>query len=90
VSDTYACLLTGADEDAPTIVLTAAESEAMLTTGYSPHLHFDIEDMDSTIVELLQMGAHLDGAIKHEDHGRVAAVRSPDGHMIGLYEPNEA
>ena len=45
--------------------------------------------MDSTIVQLIQMGASLDGAIKYEVHGKVAALRAPDGHMIGLYEPNE-
>jgi catechol 2,3-dioxygenase-like lactoylglutathione lyase family enzyme len=76
--------------DGPSISLSAAQSEAHVTTGYSPHLHFDIADMDSTIVQLLQLGAVLDGTIKYDPHGKMAAVRAPDGHMIGLYEPAEA
>ena len=35
------------------------------------------------------MGAVLDGPIKYPSHGKVASVRSPDGHMIGLFEPAE-
>ena len=45
--------------------------EAACTSGYSPFLQFDIEDMDSTIVRLLSMGAHLDGPIKYPAHGKV-------------------
>ncbi|KAL5716298.1 hypothetical protein ACHQM5_018013 [Ranunculus cassubicifolius] len=37
--------------------------------------------------KLMALGAELDGAIKYEIHGKVAAVRCMDGHMIGLYEP---
>lgn len=33
------------------------------------------------------MGAHLDGPIQYPAHGKVASLRSPDGHMIGIYEP---
>lgn len=43
-------------------------------------------DFDNTIYRLLKMGAVLDGPIKHPVHGKVAALRAPDGHMIGLYE----
>ena len=45
--------------------------------------------MDSSITSLLQLGATLDGPIKYPPFGKVAAVRSPDGHMIGLYEIDE-
>ena len=35
------------------------------------------------------MGASLDGPIKYPEHGKVASLRAPDGHMIGLYEPSD-
>mmetsp|Transcript_30025 Transcript_30025/g.72507 ORF Transcript_30025/g.72507 Transcript_30025/m.72507 type:complete len:139 (-) Transcript_30025:455-871(-) len=65
----------------------ACESEAQLGVGYSPFLNFDVDDMDMTVARCVQMGANLDGPIQYPAHGKVAALRSPDGHMIGLYEP---
>jgi len=56
------------------IVLKAVEGEAACTTGYSPFLHFDVDDMDSTIVRVLAMGAHLDGPIKYPANGKVVAL----------------
>mmetsp|Transcript_2208 Transcript_2208/g.2650 ORF Transcript_2208/g.2650 Transcript_2208/m.2650 type:complete len:151 (+) Transcript_2208:92-544(+) len=67
--------------------IKSVESEAQLSTGYSPFLSFDVDDMDSTVAKCAQMGASLDGPIQYPAHGKVAAIRSPDGHMIGLYEP---
>ena len=67
--------------------IKAVENEAQLCHGYSPVLTFDVDDMDSTIAKCAQMGAHLDGPIQYPAHGKIAALRSPDGHMIGLYEP---
>lgn len=67
--------------------LQACESEAPLAVGYSPFLNFDVDDMDSTVARCVQMGANLDGPIQYPAHGKVAALRAPDGHMIGLYEP---
>jgi len=43
--------------------------------------------MDETVAACVQAGAHLDGPIQYHAHGKIAALRSPDGHMIGLYEP---
>lgn len=54
---------------------------------YSPLLCFDVADMDVAIQRALGMGAHLDGPIKYPAHGAVASIRSPDGHMIGLFQP---
>ena len=49
--------------------------------------------MDGTVPRLIQHGASLDGSIRYESYGKVAAVRTPDGQMLGLYEkanlPNE-
>ena len=33
--------------------------------------------------------ALLHGPIKYPVQGKVAAVRAPDGHMLGLFEPAE-
>jgi len=67
--------------------LQAVETEAQLSTGYSPVLSFEVFDMDSVVANCAQLGGHLDGPIQYPAHGKVAALRSPDGHMIGLYEP---
>lgn len=42
--------------------------------------------MDVTVPKLMQLGAALDGPIRYEAYGKIAAVRSPDGHMVGLFE----
>lgn len=42
--------------------------------------------MDQTVPKLMQLGAALDGSIRYEPYGKIAAVRSPDGHMLGLFE----
>ena len=47
---------------------------AASTTGYSPFLHFDVDDMDTTVVRCLSLGATLDGPIKYPAHGKVASV----------------
>mmetsp|Transcript_28210 Transcript_28210/g.60108 ORF Transcript_28210/g.60108 Transcript_28210/m.60108 type:complete len:136 (-) Transcript_28210:465-872(-) len=69
------------------VSIQACESEAQLGVGYSPFLSFDVDDMDMTVARCVQMGANLDGPIQYPAHGKVAALRAPDGHMIGLYEP---
>eukprot|EP00934_Nitzschia_sp_Nitz4_P002602 Nitzschia sp. Nitz4//scaffold36_size144017//143514//143882//NITZ4_003122-RA/size144017-processed-gene-0.97-mRNA-1//-1//CDS//3329549564//2592//frame0 len=69
------------------LTLQAVTSEAQVTTGYSPLLQFTVFDMDQIVAECVQMGAQMDGPIQYPAHGKVAALRSPDGHMIGLYEP---
>ncbi|KAI7844177.1 hypothetical protein COHA_002312 [Chlorella ohadii] len=69
-----------------TLALKAADGEAYCTTGYSPVLTFDVEDLQSTLVRCLERGATMDGAIQHSPHGKVAALRGPDGVMISLVE----
>lgn len=71
-----------------TIVLQRVDKEAECSTGYSPILQFDVEDMDTVVQQVLMQGGRLDGPIKYPVEGRVASVRSPDGHMVGLFEPN--
>jgi len=69
------------------VSIKTASNEAQLSVGYGPILSFDVEDMDNVIAKCAQMGGHLDGPIQYPAHGKVAALRSPQGHMIGLYEP---
>lgn len=67
--------------------IQSVEKEAQLSMGYSPFLSFNVDDMDTAVAQCAQMGGHLDGAIQYPAHGKVAALRAPGGHMIGLYEP---
>ncbi|EPS67197.1 hypothetical protein M569_07582 [Genlisea aurea] len=56
--------------------------------GYSSLLSFTVADINSTVTKLMSLGAELDGPIKYEIHGKVAAMRHvDDGHVLGLYEP---
>eukprot|EP00531_Pseudo-nitzschia_arenysensis_P019895 CAMPEP_0116141676 /NCGR_PEP_ID=MMETSP0329-20121206/14505_1 /TAXON_ID=697910 /ORGANISM="Pseudo-nitzschia arenysensis, Strain B593" /LENGTH=133 /DNA_ID=CAMNT_0003636867 /DNA_START=183 /DNA_END=584 /DNA_ORIENTATION=- len=72
------------------ICLRAVTSEAQITTGYSPLLQFQVENMDEVVARCVQLGGNLDGPIQYPAHGKIAALRSPDGHMIGIYEPAKA
>ena len=75
------------NNDSISINLQAVHSEPQLSTGYTPILTFEVDDMDTVVSKCAQMGGHLDGPIQYPAHGKVAALRAPDGHMIGLYEP---
>mmetsp|Transcript_15390 Transcript_15390/g.37899 ORF Transcript_15390/g.37899 Transcript_15390/m.37899 type:complete len:124 (+) Transcript_15390:96-467(+) len=62
-------------------------SESKLSTGYSPMLTFEVKDMDSIVATCCQLGGHLDGPIQYPAYGKIAAMRAPCGHMIGIFEP---
>jgi predicted enzyme related to lactoylglutathione lyase len=62
-------------------------SEAMMSTGYTPLLNLQVHDLDSVVAAAVQAGAHLDGPIQYPAHGKIASLRTPDGHMVGLHEP---
>ncbi|KAF5204031.1 Lactoylglutathione lyase / glyoxalase I family protein [Thalictrum thalictroides] len=68
------------------LALMQSNSDHDVQKGYSSHLSFTVTDINSTVTKLMSLGAELDGSIKYEIHGKVAAVRM-DGHMLGLYEP---
>ncbi|GMH00451.1 hypothetical protein Nepgr_002290 [Nepenthes gracilis] len=70
------------------LALLHSSSELFLQKGYSSLLSFTVTDINNTVMKLMDLGAELDGPIKHEIHGKVAAVRCLDGHMLGLYEPS--
>ncbi|KAJ4954633.1 hypothetical protein NE237_011416 [Protea cynaroides] len=69
------------------LALVQSNIDHALQNGYSSHLSFTVTDINSTVTKLMALGAALDGPIKYEIHGRVAALRCLDGHMLGLYEP---
>ena len=59
-----------------------------MSSGYNQILQFEVTDLDSTIARCAQLGAHLDGPIVYPAHGKVSTMRTDQGFMIGLYEPN--
>ncbi|XP_057780357.1 uncharacterized protein LOC130998937 isoform X1 [Salvia miltiorrhiza] len=63
------------------------QSDHVENKGYSSLLSFTVTDINSSVTKLMTLGAELDGPIKHEIHGKVAAMRCADGHVLGLYEP---
>ena len=71
----------------PPIVIKEANVAASLSTGYTPILNFDVNSMEGAVAAAMERGGMLDGAIKYKSFGKVAALRSPDGHMLGLFEP---
>ncbi|GLJ44872.1 hypothetical protein SUGI_0944540 [Cryptomeria japonica] len=70
-----------------TIALMQAPKDLAAQKSNNSFLSFTVPDLNNTITRLISMGAELDGSIKYEIHGKVAAVRCLDGHMLGLYEP---
>ena len=102
-SDSYAELGDGLDENGrpvdpkdekakprTVLALKAVGNVSQLTTGYSPFVNFEVRDMDTAVNNMLRMGAELDGPIKYPPQGKVAALRGPDGHMLGLYEMSDS
>eukprot|EP00898_Chlorokybus_atmophyticus_P000224 jgi/Chlat1/1201/Chrsp115S00741 len=70
------------------VALLRGECEAQCSAGYSPLLEFRVVDLDAALTRALAMGAAMDGPLQHLPHGKLAALRAPDGHMVGLYEPS--
>ena len=73
--------------DGLTLALRHSDSEAHHSCGYSAQLHCDIVDMDSALPQLVALGGALDGPVKYPAFGKVASLRSPEGLMLGLFEP---
>ncbi|XWS38277.1 hypothetical protein CRYUN_Cryun19dG0117900 [Craigia yunnanensis] len=69
------------------LALMQSPCDNMMQNGYSSLLSFTVNDINSSVTKLMALGAELDGPIKYEIHGKVAAMRCIDGHTIGLYEP---
>ncbi|XP_074580248.1 uncharacterized protein LOC141836640 [Curcuma longa] len=69
------------------LALMHSPSNAAMSKGYTSMLSFTVTDLNNTVTKLMALGAELDGPIKHEIHGKVAALRGLDGHVLSLYEP---
>ena len=56
-------------------------------TGGSPILSFHVDNLVETIAKLESLGGQLEGRIREPSFGKVAAVRSPEGHLLSLLLP---
>ncbi|XP_057443743.1 uncharacterized protein LOC130735888 [Lotus japonicus] len=69
------------------LALMHSPNDQPVHKDYSSLLSFTVTDINSAVTKLMTLGAELDGPIKYEVHGKVAAMRGIDGHVLGLYEP---
>lgn len=72
-----------------TLNLQAVSEESKLSVGYSPWIVIQVDNLMERIATCCQEGAHLDGPIQYPAHGSVAMLRTPDNHVIGLYQPKQ-
>lgn len=73
------------EADGTTIAFHAARGEPEV--GNSPILSFNVDDIHRFVSTLEAMGAKLEGDIREPSFGKVAALRSPDGHLLSLLQP---
>lgn len=71
------------------LVVAQQGMEAPLCTGYSPLLSIQVDDVASRLPLLLQLGAHMDGPMRYASSHTAATIRTPDGHMLGLFSQDE-
>ncbi len=71
-----------------TIALHGADENGQTATA--PILSFHVENVYESIEKLKSLGADLEGRVREPSFGKVAAMRSPDGTLISLLEPNQA
>ncbi|KAJ7952102.1 Lactoylglutathione lyase / glyoxalase I family protein [Quillaja saponaria] len=69
------------------LALMLSSNDHDMQKGYSSLLSLTVPGINSTVSKLMALGTELDGPIKYENHGKVAAMRCIDGHVLGLYEP---
>lgn len=69
-----------------TIIALHASSEKPLHIS-SPILSFHVADIYTTIEDLEAMGAKLEGQVRQPPFGKVASIRTPDGHLVSLLQP---
>lgn len=56
-------------------------------TESSPTLSFHVADVYTTVEDLEAMGGRLEGIVRQLSFGKVALVRTPDGHLLNLLQP---
>ncbi|KNC75924.1 hypothetical protein SARC_11560, partial [Sphaeroforma arctica JP610] len=77
------------EQGGSTITIKEVQGESFVGSGYSPFINVTVPDVNEVVTAAMMGGAQMDGPIKHQLYGKVASIRSPDGQMIGLYEPAE-
>lgn len=73
------------DAGGTTIALHGAEHP--YNAGDTPILSFHVDDVYAMLAKLEEMGATLEGRVREPSFGKVAAVRTPDGHLLSLLQP---
>lgn len=73
------------DANGTTIALHAAGEG--VEGSNSPILSFHVTDVQDTLTKLESLGAKLEGRVREPSFGKVAAVRTPDGHLLSLLQP---
>ena len=73
------------DASGTKIIIHGVEEDP--TTGGSPILSFHVDDVHAAIAKLESLGGKLEGRIREPFFGKVAAVRSPEGHLLSLLQP---
>jgi len=73
------------DANGTTIAFHGAESNG--DAGSSPILSFHVDDVYGAIATLESLGAKLEGRVREPSFGKVAAMRTPDGHLLSLLQP---
>jgi len=73
------------EADSTTIALHASSEKPFLIS--SPILSFHVADIYTTIEDLETMGAKLEGQVRQPAFGKVASIRTPDGHLLSLLQP---
>jgi predicted enzyme related to lactoylglutathione lyase len=72
------------DANGTTIALHAASESSV---GSSPILSFHVDDVHGAISSLEALGASMEGEVREPSFGKVAAMRTPDGHLLSLLQP---
>lgn len=75
------------DANGTKIIIHGAENQAEV--GGSPILSFHVENLQETIAKLESLGASLQGRVREPAFGKVAAMRSPEGHLLSLLQPHK-
>ncbi|OYQ67341.1 hypothetical protein B9G53_01685 [Pseudanabaena sp. SR411] len=76
------------DANGTKIIIHGAENQAEV--GGSPILSFHVTDLQETIAKLESLGASLQGRVREPSFGKVAAMRSPEGHLLSLLQPKSS
>jgi|GEM_PF-105704 len=72
------------DANGTKIIMHGAENQAEV--GGSPILSFHVDNLQETIAKLESLGASMQGRIREPSFGKVAAMRSPEGHLLSLLQ----